>query len=112
MSEKLEQYLQSLVQVLPNKPGVYQYFDKEGTIIYVGKAKDLKKRVSSYFVKNHESAKTRILVRITSYNVCYTKLLRVIPEMITVLKYGEGYPTWISAGKPPPSSISVSTWDS
>ena len=63
MSKNLEEYLQSLVKVLPNKPGVYQYFDKEGTIIYVGKAKDLKKRVSSYFVKNQDSAKTRILVR-------------------------------------------------
>jgi excinuclease ABC subunit C len=63
MSKSNEEYLQSLVKVLPNKPGVYQYFDKEGTIIYVGKAKDLRKRVSSYFVKSHDSAKTRILVR-------------------------------------------------
>ncbi len=63
MVKSKEEYLQSLVKVLPNKPGVYQYFDKEGTIIYVGKAKDLKKRVSSYFNKNQDSAKTRILVR-------------------------------------------------
>lgn len=63
MNKSTEEYLQSLVQVLPNRPGVYQYYDKDGTIIYVGKAKDLKKRVSSYFVKNQESAKTRILVR-------------------------------------------------
>ncbi len=47
---------------LPNKPGVYQYLDKEGTIIYVGKAKDLKKRVSSYFNKQNDSGKTRVLV--------------------------------------------------
>jgi excinuclease ABC subunit C len=48
---------------LPEKPGIYQYFDKTDTIIYVGKAKNLKKRVSSYFTKNHDTAKTRILVR-------------------------------------------------
>lgn len=48
---------------MPHKPGVYQYFDKEGEIIYVGKAKNLKNRVSSYFVKNHDSAKTAVLVR-------------------------------------------------
>lgn len=51
------------LKTLPNKPGVYEFFNIEGVIIYVGKAKDLKKRVSSYFVKNHDSAKTRILVR-------------------------------------------------
>ncbi len=48
---------------LPQSPGVYQFIDKEGTIIYVGKAKNLKNRVSSYFNKNIDSAKTRILVR-------------------------------------------------
>lgn len=55
--------LELQVTTLPNKPGVYQYFDKEGVVIYVGKAKNLKKRVSSYFTKNHENAKTRILVK-------------------------------------------------
>lgn len=49
--------------VLPNLPGIYQYYDSAGTIIYIGKAKDLKKRVSSYFSKNHEHRKTAILVR-------------------------------------------------
>src|SRR5690606_27552057 len=48
---------------LPEQPGVYQYFDAEGTIIYVGKAKNLKKRVSSYFNKIHDSGKTRVLVK-------------------------------------------------
>src|SRR5690606_19105320 len=49
---------------IPEVPGVYQYFDEEGSILYVGKAKNLKKRVLSYFNKNHEdSPKTRILVR-------------------------------------------------
>lgn len=58
-SEKIQNILKSL----PNKPGIYQHLDKEGKIIYIGKAKDLRKRVSSYFTKNHENAKTAILVR-------------------------------------------------
>lgn len=58
--------LTSVVSGLPESPGVYQFFDRNGTIIYVGKAKNLKKRVSSYFQKNHDNAKTDILVsRIT-----------------------------------------------
>lgn len=52
-----------LLQTLPDAPGVYQYFDKNDKILYVGKAKNLKKRVSSYFHKNHESGKTRVLVK-------------------------------------------------
>jgi len=51
------------LKTLPNQPGVYQYYDKDGTIIYVGKAKNLKKRVSSYFTKTHDSGKTRVLVK-------------------------------------------------
>jgi len=51
------------IKTLPNSPGVYQYFDKDDVIIYVGKAKNLKKRVSSYFTKNHDSGKTRVLVK-------------------------------------------------
>ncbi|MFY8137565.1 MAG: GIY-YIG nuclease family protein, partial [Flavobacteriales bacterium] len=57
------EHIQSILKVLPTKPGVYQYFDQEGQIIYVGKAKSLKNRVSSYFVKNHDSSKTTALVR-------------------------------------------------
>ncbi|QNM85418.1 excinuclease ABC subunit UvrC [Polaribacter pectinis] len=55
--------LELQIQTLPNTPGVYQYFDKNDVIIYVGKAKNLKKRVSSYFNKNHENGKTRVLVK-------------------------------------------------
>lgn len=50
------------IKSLPHQPGVYQYYDKAGKILYVGKAKDLKKRVSSYFKKNHDNGKTKMLV--------------------------------------------------
>ncbi|MDG1027583.1 MAG: excinuclease ABC subunit UvrC [Flavobacteriaceae bacterium] len=50
-------------KTLPTDPGVYQYFDKNDTVIYVGKAKNLKRRVTSYFTKVHDNAKTRILVK-------------------------------------------------
>jgi len=55
--------LQNLVKTLPGKPGVYRYLDKEGKVIYVGKAKNLKKRVASYFTKTHQSGKLKLLVR-------------------------------------------------
>ncbi|MFT3993663.1 MAG: excinuclease ABC subunit UvrC [Dysgonomonas sp.] len=59
----MNEYLKNIIQNIPESPGCYQYFDDKGVIIYVGKAKNLKKRVSSYFTKKHEnSAKTRILV--------------------------------------------------
>jgi excinuclease ABC subunit C len=58
-----EDALRSLIAVIPETPGCYEYFDATGNIIYVGKAKNLKRRVSSYFTKEHDSAKTRALVR-------------------------------------------------
>lgn len=57
------EYLKNIIRNIPEKPGCYQYYDDKGVVIYVGKAKNLKKRVSSYFTKNHDdSPKTRILV--------------------------------------------------
>ncbi len=55
--------IQVQISTLPNSPGVYQFYDTEDKILYVGKAKNLKKRVASYFNKNHEYGKTRILVK-------------------------------------------------
>ena len=55
--------LKLLIRSLPNKPGVYQYYDSEEKIIYVGKAKNLRKRVSSYFTKTHQQGKVRLLVK-------------------------------------------------
>ncbi|MGK0385538.1 MAG: excinuclease ABC subunit C [Patiriisocius sp.] len=51
------------VSTLPDTPGVYQYYDKDGALLYIGKAKNLKKRVASYFNKTHENARTRMLVK-------------------------------------------------
>lgn len=51
------------IKTLPEKPGVYQYFDKNGRILYVGKAKNLKKRVTSYFTKNNDSHRIRVMVK-------------------------------------------------
>lgn len=73
--------LRDKIQNLPNNPGVYQYFDKNDEIIYVGKAKDLKKRVSSYFVKDHDNAKTTILVR----KICDIKYIVVDTELDALL---------------------------
>ncbi|PKP30113.1 MAG: excinuclease ABC subunit C [Bacteroidetes bacterium HGW-Bacteroidetes-16] len=55
--------IKQLISTIPNKPGVYQYFDDAGDIIYVGKAKDLKKRVASYFTQTHQTGKLKVLVK-------------------------------------------------
>ena len=59
----INEYLKGIVSNLPESPGIYQYLNSEGTIIYVGKAKNLKRRVSSYFNREHPNGKTRLLVR-------------------------------------------------
>jgi excinuclease ABC subunit C len=89
-SEKLKEK----IKTLPEKPGIYQYFDVSGTIIYVGKAKNLKKRVSSYFTKNHDQAKTTILVRKIAdihYMVVETELDALLLENSLIKKYQPKY---------------------
>lgn len=63
MNDEIRDHIKSILLVIPEKPGCYEYFDEKGTIIYVGKAKNLKRRVSSYFNKQQDSNKTRVLVR-------------------------------------------------
>ncbi len=73
MSEQPAFDAKSFLKTLPNRPGVYRMFDAEGTVIYVGKASNLKNRVSSYFGKHHDSPKTRVLVsRIADMEVTVT----------------------------------------
>jgi len=89
------EHLQLILKTLPDDPGVYQYFDEEGKLIYVGKAKNLKKRVSSYFSKeNHENAKTTILVRKIvdiKYLVVDTELDALLLENNLIKKYQPRY---------------------
>ena len=62
-SKEINEHLKNIIRNIPEKPGCYQYYDEKGTVIYIGKAKNLRRRVSSYFTKNHDnSPKTRILV--------------------------------------------------
>ena len=76
MNAEIERHIKTILAALPEKPGSYQYFDDSGTIIYVGKAKNLKRRVSSYFNKEPESTKTRMLVR----QICDIKYIVVDTE--------------------------------
>lgn len=59
----MKEKIRLILKTLPHKPGVYQHLDKDGRVLYVGKAKDLKKRVSSYFNKDHDNFRTQVLVR-------------------------------------------------
>ncbi|MEO6883985.1 MAG: excinuclease ABC subunit UvrC [Bacteroidia bacterium] len=78
----ISEHLDLILKSLPDNPGVYQYFDKEEKIIYVGKAKNLKKRVTSYFNKDkHESGKTAVLVR----KICDIKYIVVDTELDALL---------------------------
>lgn len=70
-----------LLKTLPETPGVYQYFDNEGMLLYVGKAKNLKKRVSSYFTKEHDNNRLRILVR----KIADIKTIKVNSELDALL---------------------------
>ncbi len=82
------------LKVLPNKPGIYQYLDAQGNILYVGKAKDLKKRVSSYFNKKVDSGKTRLLVRQIAdiqYMVVDTELDALLLENSLIKRYQPKY---------------------
>ncbi len=99
-------YLRSIVMNLPETPGIYQYLDSEGTIIYVGKAKNLKRRVYSYFAKEHESRKTRVLVtRIADirYIVVNTEEDALLLENNLIKKYRPRYNVLLKDGKSYPS---------
>lgn len=63
MATDNDTHIKTILSIIPEKPGCYQYFDDKGVIIYVGKAKNLKRRVSSYFNKEHDNTKTRVLVK-------------------------------------------------
>jgi len=109
--------LELQIQTLPEQPGVYQYFDKEGKILYVGKAKNLKKRVASYFTKSHDNYKTSVLVRkIVSIQhiVVQTEsdalllennlIKKLQPRYNILLKDDKSYP-WICIKKEPFSRV-------
>lgn len=88
------EHLQLKLKTIPEQPGIYQYFDKDGVIIYVGKAKNLKKRVTSYFVKTQDNAKTRILVKQIidiQYLVVDTELDALLLENSLIKKYQPKY---------------------
>ena len=90
------------LQLLPQEPGVYQYYDKEDKILYVGKAKNLKKRVSSYFTKNHDNAKTGVLVKkIVSIKhiVVATETDALLLENNLIKKYQPRYNVLLKDGK-------------
>ena len=101
-----DQYLKGIVENLPEKPGIYQYLNAEGTIIYVGKAKNLKKRVYSYFSKEHEPGKTRVLVSKIAdirYIVVHTEEDALLLENNLIKKYKPRYNVLLKDDKTYPS---------
>ncbi len=77
MIENFSEYIQSILKTIPETPGVYRYYDKDNNLLYVGKAKNLKKRVSSYFAKEHDTHRLRLMVR----KITDIKTIKVDTEM-------------------------------
>ena len=104
--EAYEKRLKLIVQNLPEKPGCYQYLDELGTVIYVGKAKNLKRRVSSYFIKENQTDKTRMLVSKISdlkYIVVETEWDAFLLENNLVKRYKPRYNILLKDDKTYPS---------
>ena len=98
--------LKAIVAAMPEKPGSYQYYDTEGTIIYVGKAKNLKARVSSYFHTEVDRFKTKVLVskiQDISYTVVNTEEDALLLENSLIKKYNPRYNVLLKDGKTYPS---------
>ena len=107
-NEKRLEHLRGIVSNLPGKPGSYQYYDKEGTIIYVGKAKNLKNRVSSYFHKEVDRYKTKVLVSKIwdiTYTVVNTEEDALLLENNLIKKYQPKYNILLKDGKTYPSIV-------
>jgi len=103
---KTQSTLKELVKTLPDKPGVYQYFNASDEIIYVGKAKNLKKRVTSYFNKIHDSGKTNVLVKniaTLKYIVVDTEEDALLLENNLIKEYQPRYNVLLKDGKTYPS---------
>ena len=99
-------YLKGIVLNLPESPGIYQYLNEEGTIIYVGKAKNLKRRVSSYFNREHPNGKTRLLVSKIAdikYIVVKTEEDALLLENNLIKKYKPRYNVLLKDDKTYPS---------
>ena len=105
-NEKRLEYLKGIVRRLPDKPGSYQFYDEEKTIIYVGKAKSLKNRVSSYFHTEVDRFKTKVLVSKIfdiSYTVVNTEEDALLLENSLIKKYNPRYNVLLKDGKTYPS---------
>ena len=105
-NEKRISYLKGIVSRLPDKPGSYQFYDDEHTIIYVGKAKNLKSRVSSYFHTEVDRFKTKVLVskiHDISYTVVNTEEDALLLENSLIKKYNPRYNVLLKDGKTYPS---------